>query len=148
MKTNDVTGRYGTGQIGLLVEVGRPGLGARLRDVERMTIALAGHGVEVHPGNPVRGLMQDPISGRLLPEVLDEKVLSVVIECVIPEERLQGAVNAVREAAGELESACEIGVIRRFSDGESPSEWIRRTGLAAAPNGKLNLAMGRAGARP
>jgi len=157
MKTNDVTARFRQGEIGLMVEVGRSGLGARLRDVERMTVALARMGIEVHSCNPLRGLLEDPKSGRLLPEVLNEKVLSAIVECVIPEDRLHAALDAVHRTARGLQSVCSVGVIRRFADadgvapGESPTEWARRKGLPVAPNAKVNLAMGReagAGGRP
>ena len=153
MKTNDVTGRFLPGEIGLMIEVGRSGLGARLRDVERMTVPLARMGIEVHPRNPLRGLIEDPRSGLLLPEVLNEKVLSVIVECVVPEERLHAALDTIYRAARELPTVCSVGLIRRFADaqgaanGESPSEWARRQGLLVAPNGKVNLAMGR-GPRP
>ncbi|HUV55530.1 MAG TPA: hypothetical protein VMW03_10050 [Candidatus Krumholzibacteriaceae bacterium] len=41
IKTNDVTGRLRRGEAGIVVELGRPGTGARLRDVEKMAMALA-----------------------------------------------------------------------------------------------------------
>ena len=144
MKTNDVTGRFLPGEIGLMIEVGRIGVGARLREAERVTMALARMGVEVHPSNPLRRLMEDPESGRLMPEVLDEKVLSVIVECVIPETRLAAALETVHGAARSLRTVCSVGLIRRFQDRESPQDWARREGLPVAPNGKVNLAMGRA----
>lgn len=150
MKTNDVTARFRPGEIGLMIEVGRSGLGARLRDVEQVTVALAGMGIEVHSCNPLRGLMEDPKSGRLLPEVLNEKVLSLIVECVIAEDRLEATLEAIHRIARGLPTVCSVGLIRRFADargeasGEGPIEWARRQGLPAAPNAKVNLAMGRA----
>lgn len=144
VKTNDVTGRYLPGEVALMIEVGRPGTGARFRDVERMTMALARMGIEVHPCNPLRGLMQEPGSGRLLPEILNEKVLSVIVECVIPEERLDAALETVRQTASGLPTVCGVGLIRCFaSAAEGPLDWARRLGLSVAPNGKVNLGMGR-----
>jgi hypothetical protein len=43
-KTNDVTGRYRRGEVGLAVDMGRPGLGCTLRDVEKVAMALAAAG--------------------------------------------------------------------------------------------------------
>jgi len=144
VKTNDVTARYRAGEIGLMIEVGRPGAGARLRDVEQVTVALAGMGIAVHPCNPLRGLMENPKSGRLLPEVLNEKVLSVIVECVIPEDQLDTALENIRQTARGLQSVCGVGLIRRFaSSGESPMEWAGHRGLPVAPNGKVNLGAGR-----
>ena len=45
MKTNEVTGRYGKGMFGLAFELGRPGVGARFYDVEKVAKALAMLGV-------------------------------------------------------------------------------------------------------
>lgn len=149
-KTNDVTARFLPDEVGLMIEMGRPGLGARLWDVERMTVALAQMGIEVQSANPVRGLIENPKSGRLLPEVLNEKVLSMIVECVIPEDRLHAVLDVIQRTAQDLQSVCSVGLIRRFANldgevsGESPTQWIRRQGVPAAPNGKVNLAMGRA----
>ena len=37
MKTNEVTGRYRRGMYGMAFELGRPGVGARFHDVEKVT---------------------------------------------------------------------------------------------------------------
>src|SRR5512146_563360 len=52
MKTNDVTGRIRYGHFGLGVELGRPGVGTSMRDVEKVCIALAPH-ISFEPKNPV-----------------------------------------------------------------------------------------------
>ena len=39
VKTNDVTNRVKEGEAGFVVEFGRPGIGARFRDIERVTKA-------------------------------------------------------------------------------------------------------------
>jgi len=41
IKTNDVTGRLGPGEAGIVVELGRPGVGAHFRDVQTVAMALA-----------------------------------------------------------------------------------------------------------
>ena len=41
MKTNGVTGRFRSGQVGIGIELGRPGTGARFRDVEKVTHPMA-----------------------------------------------------------------------------------------------------------
>ena len=46
VKTNDVTHRIGLGQVGYVVEFGRPTVGVRFRDIEKMTQALAVMGIE------------------------------------------------------------------------------------------------------
>ncbi len=41
MKTNDVTGRYRDGEVGIAAELGRPCQGFYFRDMERVTTAMA-----------------------------------------------------------------------------------------------------------
>jgi hypothetical protein len=41
VKTNDVTGRVKEGEAGFVIEFGRPSVGARFRDIQEMTKALA-----------------------------------------------------------------------------------------------------------
>jgi NAD-dependent dihydropyrimidine dehydrogenase PreA subunit len=72
IKTNEVTGRFKRGRVGIATEMGRPGLGARLRDLEKMAMGLAQIGTRFEPMNPVSAaLMEDTETGKLkicLPE--------------------------------------------------------------------------------
>ena len=61
-KTNDVTGRVGPGQAGVLVELGRPGQGTRLQAVEEVLCAMAEIGHLVSQDNPVCDLVARPDS--------------------------------------------------------------------------------------
>src|SRR5437588_794253 len=45
VKTNDVTHRVGIGEVGYVVEFGRPTVGVRFRDIEKMPRGLAGIGI-------------------------------------------------------------------------------------------------------
>jgi len=113
IKTNDVTGRIGDGEAGLVVELGRPGTGAHLRDVERVSMRLAPLGVHFEERNPITALMVDPYSGKLKPEVLEEKVLSAIIECKVDLERLPLALDAINEATRELDTVLSLGTACR-----------------------------------
>ncbi len=64
IKTNDVTNRLGEGDIGLVVELGRPGLGARLRELEKVAKELAKVGVRFEQKNPVTYLMVNRETGE------------------------------------------------------------------------------------
>src|SRR5512135_1229736 len=88
MKTNEVTGRYRRGMYGMAFELGRPGVGARFHDVEKVAKALAALGIAFEENNPVTKLMVDRKRGLIKPEVLNEKVLSAIVEFMIPADRL------------------------------------------------------------
>jgi len=52
MKTNDVSGRFKDGEVGIAVEFGRPGVGAKLRDAEKASAKLAQLGVVFETESP------------------------------------------------------------------------------------------------
>jgi NAD-dependent dihydropyrimidine dehydrogenase PreA subunit len=145
MKTNEVTHRYVRGQVGVAVEMGRPGVGACMRDIERLTRAMASHGVEFEPNTPVTGLMSDPVRGILKEEVLNERVLSAIIEFKLPEEKLAVILPALKQVAETLDTVFSLGVISVLPpDGPDPTtERIKSLGFTLRPNGKVNLGLGR-----
>ncbi|MEW6229806.1 MAG: 4Fe-4S dicluster domain-containing protein, partial [Bacillota bacterium] len=102
MKTNEVTDRFKEGFLGICIDVGRPNVGARLRDVEVITRAVAPLGVAFEEKNPVTYLMVDKKTGRLNPEVLNEAVVSAVVEFVIPEALLANILASLRDCASKV----------------------------------------------
>jgi ferredoxin len=64
IKSNDVTGRLRQGEAGLVVEIGRPGLGAFFRDIEKVAMALAPLAPVFEPENPVTHLISEFKTGR------------------------------------------------------------------------------------
>lgn len=145
IKSNDVTGRLKAGMIGLVAELGRPGLGARFRDLEKVSMALASAGVVFEPRNPVTHLMVGTETGKIRDDVLNEKVMSAIIECRIQESRLPEALEALRRAAGEIETVISAGVAARCDPaGSIPYEdVVRRCGFTLSLNTKTNLGLGR-----
>jgi hypothetical protein len=145
IKSNDVTGRIADGEAGLVIDLGRPGVGVRFSDIQKLTTALAALGTEFEPDNPVTQLMEDRATGRLKPEILDEKVLSAIIEFKIRLERLPEYLRAIDEAEGELDTVISIGVASRCApDGAIPHQAIcLEAGRVPSANGKTNLGLGR-----
>lgn len=145
IKSNDVTGRLRHGDVGLVVELGRPGIGARFRDLEKVAVRLAAAGVQFEAKNPVTFLMSDRSKGTLRPDVLDEKVASAIIECRTSIANLPRALAALQLAAGEIETVISAGVAARCGpDGSVPYEdAVREAGLTLSLNAKTNLGLGR-----
>ncbi len=145
MKTNDVTGRYRRGRIGLAIEIGRPGVGTTFREVERVARAMAGLGVKFEPANPVTQIMADPATGRLKEEVLGERVLSAIVEGDVPEESAATVLQAVLALAPSLETVFSVSVAARVdTDGSTPQTKVARAlGITPYPNGKTNVGLGR-----
>jgi len=144
VKTNDVTGRVREGEAGFTVEFGRPGVGVRFRDVERMTTALAALGVEFEPQNPVSSLIADLATGALRPEILDEKVMSAILELKTPLAQVPAILRRVREVAPALETVVAIGVATRCDgQGEDRLAPLLVAEGFRAFRGKTNLGLGR-----
>src|SRR5574337_107488 len=121
MKTNDVTDRFQRGQLGVAIDVGRPNVGTALREVDKVTRAMARAGVAFEAKNPVTFLMADPSTGALRDEVLDERVMSAVVEFVIDENRLPEVLRAIEAVSPQVETVFSVGIISRVSpDGSIP----------------------------
>jgi len=142
IKTNDSTGRYERGQIGVFIELGRPALGARLRDVERVTRKFASRGFRVVPDNPVAALVKDPDTGAIDPEVLDEKVISALVEFIVPDSAAQELLSMVEQLSAEVQTVFNVSVaLRADQEGNSPLHELLGADIFSLPNGKVNIGM-------
>jgi len=146
MKTNEVTGRFKRGSWGMAVEVGRPGVGARLKDLELIAMALAEEGVAFEPRNPVTFLFEDVKTGKLKPELREEKVLSAIIEFEVKPHQLRGILQRLRSVSGKVDSVFSVDLISFPEEKEKgPAlEIAKQMGFPIYPNGKVNLGLGRA----
>ena len=145
IKTNDVTGRLRDGDAGIVIELGRPGTGALLRDVQTVAMALAPLDPDFEPFNPVTQLMEDTGTGRMREEVLDEKVLSAIIEVKTRVERIAEYLSTLRAVQQEIDTVFSVGIASRcLPDGSIPHQkWVEEAGYTLSPNGKTNLGLGR-----
>ncbi len=143
VKTNDVTGRVRMGEAGFTVEFGRPGIGVRFDDIDRVTRALAGV-VEFETMNPVTSLMSDPASGAIRDDVLNEKILSAIVEIKTALDRVPDVLRTLRQAAADVETVICIGVSSRCdAKGDTKLEEILRAEGFTFWRGKTNLGLGR-----
>jgi len=145
MKTNEITGRFKRGSWGMAVEVGRPGAGARLRDLEIIAMALAEKGIIFEPKNPVTFLFENVKIGKLKPELKEERVLSAIIEFEVKLEQLRGVLQTLNHLSEKVEAVFSVNLIS-FPEEEEKGpalEIVKETGFTIYPNGKVNLGLGR-----
>jgi Pyruvate/2-oxoacid:ferredoxin oxidoreductase delta subunit len=146
MKTNDVKGTFMPGEVGVGVELGRPGVGAYFRDVEivAMTLMGAGIGYELAEENPVTHFMSDKTTGKLRDDILNEKATSAIIEGKCKLEKLPQALRALQEAAQKVESVFTVEVITKVTpEGEVPIKPVlEEMGMWYSINSKNNLGIG------
>ena len=146
VKTNDVSGRVGPGEVGFTIEFGRPGVGARFREVQEMTRALAAAGIPFEKNNPVAGLMTDTATGDIREDVLDEKVLSVIVEIKVPTARTEEVVRIVQAVEKRLDTIVVMGVGVRcdeYGEDKVVAPILERLGYRLH-RAKTNLGLGRA----
>lgn len=146
MKTNDVTGRFKEGMVGIAAEMGRPQVGFTFRDLEKVSIAMRKLGVEFEPDNPVTDLL-DTETGVILPqyeELKNERALSSIIEMLVPEEKAVEVLEGLMEAAKEIDCVMSIDIINKCKDGTIPvKSLLDEAGIKVRINGKTNIGLGR-----
>jgi ferredoxin len=116
VKTNDVTQRVKQGEVGFTIEFGRPGVGVRFREMQKMTQALAKANVPFEKNNPLTLLMSDVATGTMREELLNEKILSAIVEIKVPVERTAEIVQLVHEVENEIDSVVALGVGTRCDE--------------------------------
>lgn len=145
MKTNEVTGRFPDGTIGIAVELGRPCYGARLYNAEKIAMAVAAEGVEFESCNPVTTMMSDPKTGKFKEELLNEKVLSAIVEMTVPYEKAEKVLQTIYTTAETLDCFLSLDICSKADkNGNLPHmEIVKKMGVWCSPNGKTNVGLGR-----
>jgi ferredoxin len=146
VKTNDVTNRVSVGEAGFTVEFGRPGVGARFHEIQQMSQALAALGVAFETKNPLTSLMTDKNTGTLPEDILNEKVLSAILEIKVPVARVEEVIQVVWAVKKRLKTIVVLGVGTRCDEnGEERvvAPILERLGYSVQ-RAKTNLGLGRA----
>lgn len=149
VKTNDVTNRLREGEIGFVVELGRPGVGTRLSEFQTVAMALARLGVRFEEQNPLTQLMTDRERGLLQPEVLPERVLAAIIEFRVRDDQVQPVLEVLESVARRIDTVMSVGLAARCdargANVVEPTLAVRGQPVLRA---KTNLGLGRASASP
>lgn len=145
VKTNDVSNRIGVGQVGFTVEFGRPGVGARFFEIQEMSRALAAIGVAFEKKNPVTTLMTNTETGDIREDILNEKVMSAILEIKVDVERTEEIIRTIWEVEKRLDTIIVLGVGTRCEDDGAEkvvAPILERLGYRLH-RAKTNLGLGR-----
>jgi hypothetical protein len=86
-----------------------------------MTIALAELGVKFEAKNPITHLMLDQSTGMLKEDLLNEKILSAIVEIKTTIEMVPAVLDTVTRVAKQIDTVIAIGVSTRCAEnGEDP----------------------------
>jgi ferredoxin len=116
VKTNDVSGRVQVGEVGFTIEFGRPGVGVWFRDIQTACTALARAGVSFEKKNPITSLMTDVSKGQIREDVLNEKLMSAIVEIKVPVERTEEVVRLVWDIEKQVDTVVALGVGTRCDE--------------------------------
>jgi ferredoxin len=146
IKTNDVTGRLKPGECGILIEFGRPNIGAYFYEVEMISSALAPvKSARFEEANPITQLLVDREKGIINPDVLNEKVMSCILEVLVKTEDVPEVLGIIERVAANMKTTITLNINAKAGDnGEIPYvDVVAQTNFRLSPNGKINLGLGR-----
>ena len=145
VKTNDVSGRVRAGEVGFTIEFGRPGVGVWMRDIQQMARALADAGVAFEKRNPITSLMTDVSRGTLREDILNEKLMSAILEIKVPVARTEEIIRLVWDVEKRIDTVVALGVGARCADSgdeEVIAPILERLGYHLE-RAKTNIGLGR-----
>jgi len=145
VKTNDVSLRVDTGEVGYTIEFGRPGVGVRFSEIQEMTRTLARNGVTFEKNNPITHLMTDVTTGDLRSDILNEKILSAIVEIKTQINEVENVLKTVNDVNQNIDTVIAIGISTRCNgEGEDTSLAPLLDELGHTYNrAKTNMGLGR-----
>src|SRR5437867_2851824 len=89
--------------------------------IQKMCWALAKADVKFEKKNPITSLMSDVATGTIREDVMDEKLMSAIIEIKVPVARTEEIVRLVWEVEKQVDTVVALGVGTRCDEnGEDP----------------------------
>ncbi len=147
MKTNDVTGRFRKNEYGICIDMGRPGIGCRLRDAEKVAMAVVAAGLELEgpESTPLAKIMTDVSTGKIREDLLDTNLLSVIVEGKCPLDKISDILKALKKVEKEIDTVFSLGIVARVDeDGNTPLfDKLDELNIPKPVRGKLNVGLGR-----
>jgi hypothetical protein len=95
--------------------------------------------------NPVTFLMTDKESGTINPEVINERVLSGIVEFEVPLEKAPAVLSSIKEVSKELDTVFSLDIISFVEQDDSIPLYdiLADLNMKPSPNGKNNMGLGK-----
>lgn len=144
VKTNDVSQRVDVGEVGYTIEFGRPGVGVKFSDIQEMTRTLAKEGVTFERNNPITHLMTEKTTGDLRADILNEKILSAIVEIKTTIDDVERVLEIVEKVTERIDTVTAVGISTRCDDGNDKtlSPLLDKLGYYYS-RAKTNMGLGR-----
>ncbi len=119
IKTNDVTGIvHDLDTVEVSIEMGRPGTAAWFYEVQAISTAVAKFGVTFASNNPVTLYMTDRSKGEFDPSILNERILSCIVEFETESSKLLPILQAVKEVSYTLKTLFSVSCICKVDEND------------------------------
>ncbi|MHA1805441.1 MAG: (4Fe-4S)-binding protein, partial [Promethearchaeota archaeon] len=129
-------------EVGVSIEIGRPGVGTHLYNIELFTERLSKIGVSYEKESPVTALLEED-QIHIKDDIKNEKVLSAIIEFKVSLEKLPHVLDVIKEVDPIIDTVFSVGLVSRFENEEIPiKELVERHGFQLRPNAKINMGLG------
>ena len=149
VKTNDITNRIKSGEIGIGIEVGRPCVGTKFKEVDKITTTIAQSTIPVkfEKENPLTSLMKDEQTGELRKDILQERAMSVIIEFKLEIQYFDILLLLLKKIENDLETVFSLSLTTKIEkSGEMyiipTMNILRKKGIMPYNNGKINVGLG------
>jgi hypothetical protein len=142
VKTNDISGRVKTGEVGFTIEFGRPGVGVWMREIQDMAWTLAKAGVAFEKRNPITSLMTDVNTGTLRTDILNEKVMSAHSRDQVPVSRTEEIIRLVWDVEKRIDTVVALGVAPAVTRRAMKRLWRRCWSASATSSSAPRLTWG------
>ncbi|MBI4331477.1 MAG: 4Fe-4S binding protein [Chloroflexi bacterium] len=139
------------GETVIVIEPGRPHVGATFGDVQKIVQALLPAGLRLdlqypplEERTPLTELAVDPAGGVFRQDILEERAGWVVLKLLVPGGQRPAALETLHRAAAQSDTVFAVNLVCRVE--ERVSALIDRiaaeTGFRPAANGKTNVGLG------
>lgn len=144
MKTNDVSQRFRAGEVGISIEIGRPGVSTLLKNVNLFTEKLTPLGVNYEKASPITALLNEDKT-KIKADIADERVLSAIIEFKVSTEKLKDVLEIIRTVDKKIDTVFTAGVVSTFGENDNIPvlDKIQDLGFSVRSNAKINIGLGR-----
>ena len=147
VKTNDVSGRVRRGEVGVCIDMGRPGLGVFLYDTEKVAMAVCRAGLKLTTPDksPLSSLMPDISTGKLKEDCLNYRLLSVIIEGKCNESEINNILLSLKDVENKIDTVFSVGIILRVDENgcNNTLNCLNDINIPQPYRGKVNVGLGR-----
>ena len=144
VKTNDVSGIVKKGHVGVGLEMGRPGHGTSMTDVQKVLQTLAPMGIQMKPHNALYHLIENHETGELKKQFINERFLSAIVEFSVPEDMLGKVLETLKKVSKEIKTVFSMAMFGCYDGEKLPMmDLIKKYDIPHTPHAKVNLGLGK-----